>query len=525
MSLTKVSNPMINGGINSIVDFGATPVLADNKTAIDTTLAQTGGVGTLPIGTFASTALTLPTGSTLKGAGASTSLAALVTVGSGATLKDMTVSGTGGIPIRITPGAGNVVVSNVNVNTTQYSTTFDLDGTDGLTIKDSNLVSTGYALLTNNYGLTTPSSSHRIRIQNNYLSSADADAIELNNPAANVVGNIVTGNFLETTSSSTAQSAGFAFGNANAQNWVFSNNVILNSRLEAIHIEDSQRGGTVVANSVNTRAHGFLSYTPVSGADSGAIPIIGNNFWTPAKVTVPGGIANSGIFLSYSSPYSPINGMQLVGNIIEGFTNGIHLRPSLTAVPNIVQCNNNTLKNNTNPLYCTGGLAKNRQFGQNYVSGSTHLAYADSSWSVGKITSPETPTGIFITAGGYGASMPPCIDGFSYPIASFTTGAGIASSIPLFTSGANNRFFGRVRYEGRRSGIDDWVFASANVLWDGATCTVTNLIYRSNSIGAGTITAITFATSAGNLIFTITTQNATQYTYGWCEFDGEYYDA
>jgi hypothetical protein len=140
------------------------------------------------------------------------------------------------------------------------------------------------------------------------------------------------------------------------------------------------------------------------------------------------------------------------------------------------------------------------------------------------VVSEARPTAI-IANSGYGGFMPSVVDGFAYPIASFTTNAGGNSFTTLFPLGANNRCFGRVRYSGRRSGIADWFYASANILWDGTTLTVTNLLSRFNNVSSGVLTGITFVQAAGDLYIQLSTPNATQYTYGWCEFDGEYYDA
>jgi len=510
----------------SVKDFGADPAnsAATNKIDFDNALASTSTKVTVPSGTFASDAITTPAGSILEGTASTSSLTALLTLGSGSALKNITLNEAGNIPLKISSGADGVVIDGVSASTTNYATTFDLSGTVSLTVKNSILSSTGYALLTN-----TPvaaSASSKVRIQDNSLTSADADAIELNHPTGTVTGAIATGNFLSTTSSSVATTAGFAYGNAKTKQWVFNNNVVLDSRLEAIHIEDEQRWGTAVGNSVVSRAHGVLAYPALSGLLGGTFPILGNNFYAPAKVTVPGGITNAGIFLSYASPYSPINGMPVIGNVVEGFTKGIHLRPTLTAVPNVVMATHNSLIGNTDGVHVEGtSNAFNRQFGTNYISGATNLVYASGQgWAVGKVVSEAQPTAI-IANGGYGGFMPTMLDGFAYPIASTTTNAGINTSILLAPLTANNRLFGRIKYNGRRSGVADWVYASATILWDGTTLTVTNLLSRYGNVSSGAITGITFAQGGSGLYFQLTTPNATQYTYGWTEFDGEYYDA
>jgi hypothetical protein len=51
------------------------------------------------------------------------------------------------------------------------------------------------------------------------------------------------------------------------------------------------------------------------------------------------------------------------------------------------------------------------------------------------------------------------------------------------------------------------------------------LLSRYNNVSSGVLTGITFVQATGDLYIQLSTPNVTQYTYGWCEFDGEYYDA
>ena len=513
----------------SVLDFGAVgDGVADDTAAIQAAITAASSIDA-PSGEYEATTITVGPNKVVSGRGYISAILGRVVAGAKSVISKLKIGdSSGSIALGMTAGADEVVIDKVTISTAQYATTFDLNGTDGLTIKNSDIRSDGYAILTNNMGLTTPAASTRLRIQDNYVVSKDADAIELNHPDADVTGAISTGNFLATTSLSVATSAGFAYGNAKTKQWVFANNIVLDSRLEAIHIEDSQRGGTVTANSVYSRSHGLLTYPNIAGAGQGSFPIVANSFYSPAKVTPPGGIVNSGIFISYASPHSPPNGMPIVGNVVEGFTRGIFLRPALSTgtYANIQLVDNNHLKNNTISLRYEGGnVAKNRQFGTNFSAGTADLVQVGSgTWSVGKIYSDSTPTTIISNPAGYNSFMPSCIDGFGYPLATVTTAAGSASNINLFPASANHRFFGRLRFEGRRSGLPDWIYYSADVLWDGATLTATNALTRNNVSGAGAFTSPSFNVSGGNIRFSVTTTNATQLTFVWIEFDGEYYD-
>ena len=512
----------------SVKDFGAVgDGVADDTAAFNAALAASSSVD-IPDGNYNGTELTMPADKILSGRGFVSSYLNRIVLGAKSVLQKIKLSSASVIPLKITAGADDVVLNEVTVSGANYATTFDLTGTEGLTISNSTFTSDGYALLTNNQGLTTPSASKRISITNTYAKSVDADAVELNHPSADVTGVIAAGNFLETTGTGTAITAGFAYGNANTKQWVFANNIILDSRLEAIHIEDSQRGGTVTGNSVRSRSHGLLTYPNIAGAGQGSFPVVANSFYAPAKVTPPGGVVNSGIFVSYSAPYNPPNGMPIVGNVVEGFTRGVFLRPALatTTYANIQLVDNNHLKNNTYSLRFEGAnVAKNRQFGTNFSTGTTDLIQVTSTWSVGKIYSDSTPTNIISTTSGYNNFMPSCVDGFGYPLAGGATSPGVPTHTILFPAGANNRFFGRVRFEGRRSGVADWIYQSADILWDGSTLTVTNQIGRSNVVGAGAWTSPNFNVGGGNCRFSVTTTNAIGLEFRWVEFDGEYYDA
>jgi hypothetical protein len=514
----------------SVKDFGADPTAsaAVNTAAFSAALTASPAVEVLT-GDYDGTELVIPANKVLSGKGFVSTYLNRIVVGAKTVLRRLRLApATNIIPLKMTLGADDVVIDEVTVSAQNYATTFDLDGTEGLSIRDSSFTSDGFAILTNNLGLTTPAASKRVSITNNYAKSVDADAIELNHPSATVTGAITTGNFLETTGTSVVTTAGFAYGNADTKQWVFANNVVLDSRLEAIHIEDSQRGGTVVGNSVHSRSHGLLTYPEVAGAGQGSFPIVANNFYAPAKVTPPGGIVNSGVFISYASPHSPPNGMPIVGNVVEGFTRGIFLRPALeTGVyANIQLVDNNHLKNNTYSLRFEGGnAAKNRQFGTNFSTGTAELMQTTGTWSVGKIYSDSTPTTIISTPSGYNNFMPSCVDGFGYPLTGGASNAGAPTNTILFPAGANNRFFGRCRFEARRSGVADWIYYSADILWDGSTLTETNILTRNNVVGAGAFATPNFNVSAGNCRFSVTTTNAVGLEFRWVEFDGEYYDA
>ena len=517
MSLTKVTNSMISGAPGSILDAGATTGAADNTTAIGIALTNNSVVD-VPVGNFAVTTLTVPANKILQGFGYLSSLTGQLVAGAKSVIRKLTISNASTIPLQLTVGADDVVFDEITTATGGYASTFLLDGSNNLTVRNSVISADGYSILTNNGTFVTPAASSKIRIQDNYLSSIDADGIELNHPNAAVTGNIVTGNFIETTGTSSGSTAGFAFGNSNSRQWIFNSNIILDSRMEAVHIEAGQTGGTVVGNSIKSRAHGILLYGSL-GTPGAAVPVIGNNLLSPA-FTVISGLNNSGLFNSYASPVGPLNGVPIVGNVVEGFSVGMFLRGPLDqGIPTITLADNNSFKSSAIGIKLEGtNAAKNRQFGVSYVEDTPILASATirGSCSFGKVYTNATPTTIMDRD--YADYIPPCIDGFGYPIPS-TTANAISD---LFAATSGHRFFGRVRVEFTRTGVLDWLYASANVHWDGTTLTTTNLIWRGAG-PTGTWSAPTFSVSANvfkvfpNSTVGMALQN------NWMEFDGEYY--
>jgi len=497
----------------------STGTAAANATAINAALVAYDTVE-VPARSYSTNPITVPSNKAILGKGFLSIITGQIIAGAQNFLRNLQLYSTSTINLEITSGADEIVVEGVElINTAGYTTTINLSGTNGFSLNRSYINASGYGLLTNNLGLSSPSASSRIRVQDNFITSLAADAIELNHPSAVVTGAITSGNFLSTTGTGGGGSAGFAFGNAATYQWSFVNNIILDSQFEAIHIEDIQQGGTVVGNSVKGRTDGLLCYPNVTGLYSGAFPIVGNNFLSATAST------NSGVSIKYASPYNAINGVPIVGNVSSYYANGFRYWASLTAVPNIILSDNNHSYNCTNAMLINGGnIGKVRQYGAHYSHGATTLCLVTGGTiSGGKFYSDSTPTNVLYNASGYAGFMPSCIDGSAFPLAAFTTSAGVAHAVNLnLLTGANNRFFGRIKCEFRRSGIADWIFISANVLWDGTTLTVSNILQRNG--GAGGFTNVYF-TFVANLNLYFTTTNASAFDYNWREFDGEFYDA
>lgn len=506
----------------SVKDFGASAseTAANNKTAIDAALAASASVELTPE-SFTTNAITIPASKSLFGKGFASVIVGRITAGANNLLNFLKISPASGYAIQITSGADEVSASNIEVTSAanEYAVVADLNGTNGFSIQNSSVIADGYAVLTNNQGLSTPAASTRIRVQDNYVKSVNADAIELNHPSAAVTGAIISGNFLEATGAGVSLTSGFAFGNAATRQWLFTGNVILDSRNEAIHIEDIQSGGVVACNSVKGDKNGLLTYP-----GGKAYPIVANSFEGPGS----SGGAYSGVFIQYSSPTSPTNGVPIVGNVSSEYSIGFRLSPSLTSVPRVQLMESNSAINCTNGMYAEGGnKGMLRQVGSNFSSNCTTLfGLFGGPVSLGKMYSDTTPTNIMTNgAGGYSGFMPSSIDGFGFPLPGLITSAGSPTNIIIAPAGANQRFFGRLRFSARRSGVADWIYYTADIHWDGTTLTSTNILTRNGVVGAGAFGTPSFNVSGGNLRFSVTTTNATALNFLWAEFNGEYWDA
>jgi hypothetical protein len=236
-----------------------------------------------------------------------------------------------------------------------------------------------------------------------------------------------------------------------------------------------------------------------------------------------------GIFNHYSSPTSPISGQIIVGNLVDGYHTGYAFSPPLTGGGVVVTlADNNHAANCTRAVYVeTANQGTNRHYGVVYAETVTDFfRFFGGGGFAGKVVGKQKPTNL-VSNGGYANYCPSTLDGFAYPIDTFSTigGGGTRDEISLFNAGANNRFFGRLKFQARRTGVADWVYVTANVHWDGTTLTITSPLSRVFSASGFTFSSPTFNVSGSILYFRLTSSAVCQFGNNWCEFDGEYWDA
>ncbi len=199
--------------------------------------------------------------------------------------------------------------------------------------------------------------------------------------------------------------------------------------------------------------------------------------------------------------------------MFSSYDRAVHLAPTLDAVPSVTFVDNVSAKNCDALIFTEGsasGLGKVRQLGRLFSNSGGDLVITTGSASFGELVSSVKPTHIVYK--------------LKCAIPAFTSGTAGAPTVmtDMMPAGANQRFFGRVRFQCQRTGVADWIYVSATVLWDGTTLTVTQNI---NRLSGGSWSAPTFNVSGGNLNFVLTSSVDTSFASNWFEFDGECWDA
>lgn len=98
------------------------------------------------------------------------------------------------------------------------------------------------------------------------IRSNRASGIELNSPDGQQRDRVILGNIISTGTGATTTGAGFGIGIAGVKGWLITDNLVLFSRQEGVHVEDEQRDG-LLANGVwkCTLGHGaYLSRSALS---------------------------------------------------------------------------------------------------------------------------------------------------------------------------------------------------------------------------------------------------------------------
>jgi hypothetical protein len=185
-------------------------------------------------------------------------------------------------------------------------------GIKNVKIEDCNINATGYGVLVN---LNTDNGEN-IHILNNEISSND-DGVEINTTSTSedkfknvfVIGNKIS------IPGGSGDGSGFGIGVADGKNITITNNIIDNSRLEALHIEGSSKK-VIISNNIatNCQLHGIKVF---------------NVYGNPERFTVTnnqlsGNGNNTGIYLVYNPNGDSREIYDLSNNSISNFEIGIN---------------------------------------------------------------------------------------------------------------------------------------------------------------------------------------------------------
>lgn len=424
-------------------------------------------------------------------------------------------------------GSAGGVVSHSKINAVVTSA-YEQVGANpvGSHVRFSTVTAPTFGVLVNTQGQTSPTGSKASAIGND-ISTVNGDAIEWNMPSVSGVssftGTIAALNFLANTATSGSASAGFAVGVASPLYNVVMGNVILASRLEQIHVEDSQRCTTIVGNAGTGLSYG-VNISMGESQNSMPATITANAFENSNPSPT-----GTGISMFWYTPGS-LNGTTISANTLHNYNQGIY-------VGGVATGSVNTLSSvSGNSMYkCNYGIAAHgnqnqgtvRQTGTNLLIGTNTNLFATEQHSVrfGKvITDQNSSTKVLITnlnagSGGYNGELPSMIDGFEYPTLSVTATTGGVTQT-LFTAGGP--YHGRLKCQFKGvSPTTDWCHLSADINWDGTTFTSSNILSRVH----GQVSTITLVHSGGNPQVTIVSTANTTLQAGWIEFDGEFWDA
>ena len=522
MSLTKVSHSLLSGSAANVTDFGATgnnvandvpaitAALASTPTVVQFDPAATGYAGD----NVNAVSVTVPTGKVLDGTNPHGPLiAGVLAVETNGSIINLNQNTSNAYNLYNNTGA----VSGITLN----NNTFKGSGSNGVyfntyAVTDTSI--TNNAIDTGAYGviLTGVAGGGRVIISGNNITAGNADAIELNLLGGSAKGYVVNGNILSAHKDATGE---FAFGQAAAEQIAFVGNVIIDSLLEAVHFEDTQKNNVVVGNSIAGTQDGLKLGNSIVDANSTGLAIVGNSFNSLTAAT------NTGINLFWDGNGTK-RGNAIVGNTVTNYGDGINFGGTVAGTSHVVNLiDGNSTINCTSAISAVGttagGIGECRQFGTNYAHNATYLfKTAGKHVSFGKVVSDTIPVGFpsIINSIGYTSYMPSRCDGFAYPIATYTTINGTLN-VPLFTLGSC--FRGRVKFSSTRGGITNWFHSSATINYDGTTLTVSEPLFAYS--GATTI-SVTYVTDAGKLSCAVTANGAVLFDCNYMEFDGEYWD-
>lgn len=429
-------------------------------------------------------------------------------VASGSEINGGTYNTTGGVAFNFATNAINVAIRNVNINDTSVSNgtavNLNANGIQNVRLHGNNISANSFGVLTNSGGTVDG-----LIISASYI-QALADPIELNAPAVSHQNIIVSGNVLRANGPGTAHVSGFAIGVAGSKNTAIIGNAIQESVWEAVHIEDKQETVTVVGN-VGQNLHGDFYRAGnggLGGTGGGGVPVIGNNAKSYAA-----GLSNYGAFLVFDGAGS-VPGSTLIGNRFIGFDGGIlGGREDAIVQGNVLEsCGVAGIQSNGGGSMYGTNLLRNTPVFVKTLSGAT----------LGRVVSDSAPTTILDTSSHSANTIGTVLeDGFAFRnLNASVVGGSVTTQVNLFSLPLLLK--GRLIVRLRQSGGNAFIYASADILWDGTTLTVSTPLNKvfSSIAWSGT----TFNQSGGFIRMPVFNSGSTFTGIFDVNFKGEFYN-
>lgn len=438
----------------------------------------------------------------VTGGGLTYYLTGQVTIPSGIEFSNMTLN-------AMTAGAGTLLLETGSSGT--RLTDLSATASDGniLGISNSNftdLMITGWDVETERYPVlindTTPtgSTARGMIITNSFLNSTKTDALEYNTYRGNAGDFVANALVLNAGVTGVSISAGFAIGIAGTNHSVTNAVVVRESRQDAIHIEDRQRGTVVSAVSghdlrdhgVNLLAGGVSSpaISDMDGAVLSALHLTHNGTKTgfygiQSAFDADGALPHNAIGTSYFKGFD-------IGVFLGGTT-------STSPLPFIAQHIDGVMVDDCNIALRT--YAGTIHIGEIAARGTPSMVQVGSASRIGRVISTTPPTTVAVATSGYAADVGGTISGLIFPVViSHTTGTvdHVLFALPKM-------ILGRIAIMMRGS---NRFFYTADIKWDGTTLTVTNNMKRELG-AAGTISILA---TGGNLMLRLASTTASAYS-------------
>ena len=312
----------------------------------------------------------------------------------------------------------------------------------------------------------------------------DNKCIELNVTSGSWTDTIISGNTLD-SSGSNGSSDAFAIGIAKGKRVVVSNNNIVDSYLEAIHIEDDSQYVVIEGNTINTTAvtkEGIL-ILQVSGGTSANHIVEGNTIKCTGTAS-----GNTGILCVNDANGSAKN-VSITGNTIVNFETGISLGNGLS---------HNSAVNNTVVGATVTGISAREFTGitdNNTFDSCTKIYAATNGGVVGFANCINTMPTTLATNTNYSLT----IGGLRLRGSGAHAASGAAGYLNILPLGSSSRFNGKCRALLYDNATGTNTHVTETMSWDGSTDTTINNIPGPAKGSVPALTSPVFDVSGGYL--------------------------